>query len=352
MTAPDLLVASMPDVRPFDVVLQGGTVIDGTGTDGFIADVGVRDGKIEVIGDLTGAKAHRVLNCAGLVVAPGFIDIHTHSDISVLYTPGMESSLAQGVTAEVVGNCGFCVGLATRDDVFTVERNALATGGVAVSWSDLDGFLRRVEDTGIACHIATLAGHGTLRKRVMGLAPRLPDEGELLHMERELAKAMEAGAVGLSSGLEYVPGTYAGIDELTRLARVAQMAGGFYATHLRDEGDTLEEAIQEALTVAENAAIPLQLSHHKAEKKANWGKIARTLEMVTQAQNRGVDVLLDQYPYTAYQTALATIALPFGIDAGSPTATAERLRDPETRAYVRAQMRGLRWRITVGVGTS
>ena len=160
-------------------------------------------------------------------------------------------------------------------------------------------------------------------------------------MRAELAAALEAGAVGLSSGLEYVPGMYADVAELAALARIAGEAGGFYATHLRDEGDALEEAVAEAIAVAESSGAPLQLSHHKAERPRNWGKVARTLVQVDAAQARGVDVLLDQYPYTAYQTALGTIALPPWAMAGTPAALREKLSDPPFRARVRAAMDGV-----------
>lgn len=302
------------------------------------ADVGVRGGKIAAVGALALAEAARVLDATGKVVAPGFIDIHTHSDLSVLFTPGMESSLAQGVTSEVVGNCGFSLGLATTDPLFLQERRWLEQAGGKLTWESLGSFLDQIDDNGIAINIATLAGHGTLRKHAMGLADRLPSATELTTMERVLSEALDAGAIGLSSGLEYVPGMYADVAELTALAKVAKAAGGFYATHLRDEGDLLEESVAEAIAVAEGAGIALQLSHHKAERKRNWGKITSTLAMVDAAQARGVDILLDQYPYTAYQTSLATIALPPWANAGTPEALAEKLADPALRARAREAM--------------
>lgn len=327
----------------FDLLIRGGDVIDGTGAPAARADLGVRGDRIAAVGDLSRASAGQVIEARGLCVAPGFIDIHTHSDISLLYTRNMPSSLAQGVTLEVVGNCGFSVGLATPGDEFASERRGLERYGLHLDWHDLDGFLRRIEQEGIAIHVATLAGHGTLRKRTMGLAERAPTADELTAMQRDLAEAMAAGARGLSSGLEYVPGMYADVDEIAALARVAAEAGGFYATHLRDEGDRLEESVAEAIEVAERARIPLQLSHHKAEKPRNWGKVVRTLAMVDDAAARGVDILLDQYPYTAYQTALATIALPPWAVAGTPEILARKLRDPAVRVKVRAGMGGLDW---------
>jgi N-acyl-D-amino-acid deacylase len=321
-----------------DLLVLGGTVVDGTGRAPFAADIGIVEGRIVALGDLRAMPAGRRIDASGAVVTPGFIDIHTHSDLSLLYTRDMTSSLAQGVTCEVVGNCGFSLGLATRDPVFALERRNLDRFGVALDWGSLAGFLRRIEDDGIAIHVATLAGHGTLRKRVMGLDARTPTSGELAAMERALDDALDAGAVGLSSGLEYVPGMYADVAELTALARRVALRGGFYATHLRDEGDFLEQSVAEAIAVAQGAGIALQLSHHKAERRPNWGKVVRTLAQVDAAQARGTDILLDQYPYTAYQTSLATIALPPWAVAGTPQALADRLQDPSFRERVRAAM--------------
>jgi N-acyl-D-amino-acid deacylase len=332
-------------LRPFDLLLRGGSVVDGTGAPPFAATVGVRDGRIAFVGPAPeSARAVHEIAATGCCISPGFIDIHTHSDISVLYTPGMDSSLAQGVTTEVVGNCGFSLGLSGRGEYFAAERRGLERAGLTLDWDDLDAFFRRIEDQGVAINLTSLAGHGTLRKRAMGVANRAPDAVELLTMQRDLAAALGDGAIGLSSGLEYVPGMYADVTEMTTLARIAADAGGFYATHLRDEGDYLIEAVTEAISVAEGAGLPLQLSHHKAERPRNWEKIAETLALVDAAEARGMNILLDQYPYTAYQTGLATIALPPWAMAGTPQALAETLRDPATRARVRAAMPDLDWR--------
>jgi len=232
----------------FDIILRGGTILDGTGGAPIAGDIGVRDGKIAFVGPTPlGAAATHELDATGCFVSPGFIDIHTHSDISVLYTPGMDSSLAQGVTTEVVGNCGFSLGLTGVSDDFALERRMLERAELKLDWTDFQGFFQRIEDNGVAINLASLAGHGTLRKRAMGLADRAPDAAEMATMQRDLQSALEQGAIGLSSGLEYIPGMYGDVAELTALAKVAGAAGGFYATHLRDEGDGLIPAVAEAI---------------------------------------------------------------------------------------------------------
>ena len=214
---------------------------------------------------------------------------------------------------------------------------------MVIDWSRMSTYLKRVEDGGVACNVATLAGHGTIRKSILGFENRPPDTAELAQMSALLSQALEDGAVGFSTGLEYLPGGYAQIDEQAALAAVAQSAGGFYATHIRNEGDTLVESIAEALTVAERAGIPLQLSHHKSEGKPNWGKVLTTLQMMKDARARGMDVLTDQYPYTAFMTGLGVILLPKWANDGSQADTIARLQDPETRARIVAEIDAVGW---------
>ena len=322
-------------------------VIDGGGSAGFAADVYIDD---DIITDVVPQPTlvpvrdgYEAIECAGKVLCPGFIDIHTHSDFNVLIFPGMESSLSQGVTSEVFGNCGIAIGLATPAEDFKLERRALDRYGVKLDWTDLSSFLTRVADNGTALNVASLAGHGTLRKRVMGTANRAPDVAELSQMCRDAEASMAAGAIGLSSGLEYIPGAYASIDELSAIAKVVAAAGGFYATHLRDEGDHLEAAVEEAISVAANAGISLQLSHHKAELRRNWTAVRRTLARVTEAQASGIDIHIDQYPYTAYQTSLQTIVLPRWANAADSEALAELINTPGNRERIHAEMSHHDW---------
>ncbi len=330
-----------PSVRSqqCDILLRGGIVYDGLGNPGFCADVAITDDRIVAIGELEGWHGATEVSVEGLCVAPAFIDIHTHADFSINHHPEQISVLFQGVGTQVGGNCGISIAQIDSSPRFLQEQRWLKPYGVEVSWNHLRDYLKVVEDTGIATNYIQLCGHGTLRKKVMGFDHRPPTEAELEAMQKEVAECMEAGAWGLSTGLEYVPGQYAELPELVALARVAGEYGGFYTTHLRSEGDFLEEAVEEAIQVAEQAGIPLQLAHHKAEGRANWGKVKRTLQRVSEAVENGLDVMLDVYPYTAYQTSLAVACLPAWAIEGEPSEVLARLQTPSERARILAEMR-------------
>lgn len=323
----------------YDVLIRGGAILDGSGSAPRSADVGIRDDRIAAIGDLSHCSAGRVIDARGRRVVPGFIDIHTHSDISVLFHPQMESIVSQGVTTQVVGNCSLSLGLATDDPVFAFEKRWLGAHGARITWKTLEEHLRRVAESGVATNYVTLAGQGTLRKRYIGMDARPPTRDEMERMKAALADAMEQGAWGVSTGLEYTPSGYADVDELAELSAVVGRFGGFYATHLRNEGDRLIESVAEAIQIGERAGIPVQLSHHKAEGPRNWGKVHETIRMVDAARARGVDVQMDQYPYTAFQTSLAVQFLPPWANAGDNDAVLARLRDPEQRRLILEDMR-------------
>lgn len=329
----------MNEPLKLDTLIDGGLVFDGSGSPPVRADVGIVDDRIVAVGDLVGAVAGRRLNAAGKHVVPGFIDIHTHSDISVLFNPAMDSMTSQGVTTQVVGNCSLSLGLATDDDVFAFEKRWLGAHGARITWKTMDGHLRRVADEGVATNYVMLAGQGTIRKRTMGFDSRPPTPDEMAQMQAMLAAALEDGAWGVSTGLEYTPSGYAGVDELAALSGVVARYGGFYATHLRNEGDQLLESVAEAIEVGERAGVPVQLSHHKAEGQQNWGKVHQTLALVEQARARGVDVQMDQYPYTAFQTAMSVQFLPPWAQVGDTDALLARLTDPAGRADVVADIR-------------
>jgi N-acyl-D-amino-acid deacylase len=322
-----------------DILLRGGTVYDGTGAPGKRADIAISGERIVAIGELVDYEAGTVVHGEHYCVAPAFIDIHTHSDFSLLHHPEQLSMLYQGVGTQVVGNCGLGVAHTDASPRFQQEQRWLKPYGVEVDWHRFDEYLQRLESLGVGTNVIFLCAHGTLRKKVMGFAPRVPDSGELEAMKREIAFCMEAGAWGLSTGLEYVPGSHAHTPELIELAKVAAQYGGFYATHLRSEGDQLIESVAEAIEIAERAELPLQLSHHKAEGRRNWGKVQQTLQMVSHARQQGLDVMLDMYPYTAYQTSMAVACLPSWVLKGEPQEVLERLRDPNTRQHILQDMR-------------
>lgn len=323
-----------------DYLLTGGSVFDGAGGAPVPADVAITGDRISAISEgLAGRmKAGRVIDVAGKAVAPGFIDIHTHSDLTILLNPRAESSIHQGVTTEVMGNCGMSVAIVGDGEAFWPERRWIERGGLVHDWDGFADFFSRVEDKGIAINMTCLVGHGTIRKRVMGMDNRPPSETELAEMRRLMDQACRDGVVGLSTGLEYLPGGYAQPDEICALAEIAHEAGGFYASHLRNEGDTLAESVEEALAVARRTGIPAQVSHHKAEGRRNWGKVAQTLAMMDRARRDGLDVLTDQYPYTAFMTGLGVIMLPAWANAGTLDDTTARLTDTRQRELIRKEI--------------
>lgn len=325
--------------RKCDLLIKRGMVYDGTGAPGGCADVAITEDKILAVGELDDWEAGHVIDAEGFCVAPAFIDLHTHSDFSSLHHPDQTSVLYQGIGTQIVGNCGIGVGQMHDSPVFALENRWLAPHGVKVDWTNLSEHLKRIEENGISTNYLPLCAHGTLRKSVMGFDEREPTATEMETMKKSVAETMEMGAWGFTTGLEYTPGSYAKTDEIIELAKVAAKYGGFYATHLRNEGDTLVENVQEALQIAEEAGMPLQLSHHKAEGRKNWGKVHTTLRMVSEAVQNGMDVMLDVYPYTAYQTSMAVAFLPPWALSGSPKEILERFQNLETRAKIIEEMR-------------
>ena len=314
-------------------------MVDGTGALGRVADVAITGDKIVAVGELSSWNALKVIDASGLVVSPGFIDMHTHSDLSILQNPDQVSMLFQGVTSQVVSNCGMAMGQIINSPKFEFEQKWLLPFGVQVNWSSAEEHLRLIEEQGTGTNYVPLAGHGTIRKRVLGFEPRPPDQNELEQMKALVEEAFDAGVWGLSTGLEYPPASFARTDEIIELAKVAGRRGGFYTTHLRSEGDKLIESVQEALVIAKEGNMPLQLSHHKADGKRNWGKINTTLGIVDKERAKGMDILLDAYPYLAYQTSLAVAFLPDWVKTTDPKDYATRLTDPDYRPRILNDMK-------------
>jgi len=320
-------------VKHYDMLFKNGTIIDGTGSPRYEGDLGVVDGRIEAIGRLEAATADRELNVEGLVVAPGFIDAHSHSDLGLLTCPTGDSKVMQGVTTELIGHCGSSAAPVTQRSADMLLEYLGSAGIEEVEWRTLAEYREVIEERGISQNAAPLVGHGTLRGGVVGYEARSATDDELQEMERILAESLEAGAYGLSSGLIYPPGSYAPTEELEALARVIGRIGGVYSTHLRSEADELEEAVDEALQIGRAGGIPVLISHHKAAGKRNWGKLTHTIEKMRLAREAGQEVACDVYPYLAGSTSLPAI-LPGWAHEGGPEALLERLRVFEHRRRI------------------
>lgn len=319
---------------PLDILIRGGTLYDGSGAPGAPADLAIEDGRIVALetGDaLSGAVAAVEIDATGKVVTPGFIDIHTHSDRTVLINPRMESKLRQGVTTEVGGNCGSGVAPAQGEAVAGDEDEETRT------WPTLAAYLDGVQRAGIAGNYATWAAHGILRAGTVGYAMRPATSDELAGMRRLLRESLEAGAFGLSTGLIYVPSGYADTAEIAGLAEVVREYDGVYTSHIRNESGALLEAVDEALEVGRRAGVPVQVAHHKAAGRANWGAVERSLALMDRARAAGTDVTCDQYPYVASSTGLSSILPKWALEGGRD-ALASRLSDTATRRTIRAAM--------------
>ncbi|MFZ2052952.1 MAG: D-aminoacylase [Candidatus Aminicenantales bacterium] len=323
------------DRAVFDLIIKNGTVIDGIADSPFRADVGIAGEKIIAVGDLQTVRAATTIEASGRVITPGFIDIHTHTGIELLVNPKGESKIRQGVTTELTGNCGGS-DFPRKKDLSAWERESLEKLNLQPDWVDLEGYRARLSREGIGLNHATLIGHGTVRAYVMGEEKRPPTPAELDRMKAIIAKAMEQGAFGLSSGLEYTPGGFADIQEMIALCRVVAPFGGFYASHIRSEDSRAVEAVAEAVAIAETAGLPLEISHFKVCGTTNWWKMTMMFDLVERAKERGLEVTADAYPYLAYNTGLSVFFPQWALDGGDE-AFVTRLKSPETRRRMKPE---------------
>jgi N-acyl-D-amino-acid deacylase len=328
--------------QPVGYLLTGGVVIDGTGGPPVAADIRLREGRIAEIAEpnsLVSGGGEETVDVAGRTILPGFVDIHTHADFSLPTHPSAASMIRQGVTTLVVGNCGFSPFPVGPGDHAEQLRQATAIFGRDLNWqwTDLNGYAAHLGQVGTAVNVAPLVGHGSLRIAVMGYERRDPTHRELADMCRLAEEALAAGAFGMSSGLIYPPGSFAGRDELVSLCRVVASHGGVYSTHMRNEGEQLLVALEEALEIARRSGVRLQLSHHKVLGRRNWGLTEASLQRVDAAIAAGADIALDQYPYPASSTTMLALVPGWAAEGGSD-ALAARLRDPETRLTIRTEV--------------
>ncbi len=307
-----LVLAGKPDAPRYDLVILNGRIVDGSGNPWFRADIGIKDGRIARIGHLGAADTAKVIDARNQIVSPGFIDVHTHVE-SIYNLPAAENFVRMGVTSLVTGNCGS-------------------------SSTEVGQFLDRMTATPLAVNLSTLIAHGSVRRKIMGLEDRAPTAEELTKMEALVEQGMKEGAVGLSTGLIYVPGTYAKTDEITSLARVAARYHGVYATHMRNEGEHVADAIKESIQIGEQAGLPVEISHFKISSKKHWGQTPMTIGLVRAARARGLSVTVDQYVYTASSTSL-DVRLPSWLRANGLDEAKKRLADKATRDKVISDMK-------------
>jgi N-acyl-D-amino-acid deacylase len=296
----------------YDIIIRNGKIIDGTGNSWFYGDVAIKNGRIVKTGKLENATAPRIIDATGLIVAPGFIDVHTHIEGDEVKNPTADNFIYDGVTSVVTGNCG-------------------------ASRVNIGQYMKMIDSLHPSINVATLVGHNDVRRAVLGNARRDPNENELKRMELLVEQAMQQGAVGLSTGLIYIPGTYSKTEEIVRLAKAAAKYHGVYASHMRNEGDSVTQAIEEALHIGRSAGMPVEISHFKLSGQQNWGRSKETVAMIEKARKEGIEVTIDQYPYTASSTGLSTL-IPDEILADGPDSIHARLMRPEVKKDVISYM--------------
>ncbi|MEM2885105.1 MAG: D-aminoacylase [Thermoproteota archaeon] len=323
-----------------DVIIKGGTVVDGSGSEPFAADVGIRDGKVVSVGRVDDPSEVSI-EADGSIVSPGFIDTHSHSDFVLPANPWSEGKVMQGVTTEVVGNCGMSAAPVKpeRLGLFKSYVAFLCEEGLRWDWEGFGEYLDRLQERGTAVNVAALVGHNTVRTMVMGFEEREASTEELEEMKALVSRCMEEGAFGLSSGLIYAPGIYASTSEIVELCKVVSARGGIYSTHVRGEGEKLIDSIAEAIRIGKEAQVPVQVSHLKASGRSNWGKVSGALKMVDEANGVGLDVTFDAYPYTAGMTTM-TAFLPHWALEGGVEGLMGRLKDPRVRGKMASEIRG------------
>ncbi len=325
-------------VSDANLIFRNAVVFDGTGAAPLQLDVAVTTDRISAVGPRLSAPGAQELDLSGMALAPGFIDIHSHTDLELFVDPLAESKIRQGVTTEVAGQDGSSIGPWRRERAMQMSQTYRSDYGVELGFADLAGLFTQLERHPAAVNLASMVGHGTVREYVIGSVDREPTAQEIAQMQRLVAEAIRQGACGMSSGLEYVPGAFADVDELAALASALREWGLPYASHMRNEDDRLFAAVEEALNVGRQAGVPVHISHLKAQGERNWWKAQPVLEMLTAARASGIDVTYDRYPYVAYSTGLASLFPVWSRDGGTD-AFLDRLRDPDLAPRIEAEVR-------------
>ena len=321
--------------QAFDVMIVHGKIVDGTGSPWYASDVGIRNGRIAAIGDLTGAPARQTIDAQGKVVAPGFIDMLGQSELTILVDPHVPSKIFQGITTEITGEGNSVAPV--NDAMLAADRATYEHYRITPDWRTLGQYFARLERQGMGINLATYVGATSVRRMVMGDADVQPTPAQLEQMKGLVRDAMKDGAVGVSTALQYSPAPYAKTDELIALASEASKLGGIYATHMRSEGDGVLESIDEATRIGREAHIPVEIWHLKAAGKSNWGKMQQIVERIDKARAAGVDMSANTYAYTAWFNTFSAFVPPWAHDGGD-SKLVERLKDPATRARIRKDM--------------
>ena len=330
-----LAPAAHAQAVPYDVVIRNGHIIDGTGSPWYSGDIAIRGGRIVALGKLDGASAKRTIDARGMVVAPGFIDMLGQSELTILVDPHLPSKIYQGITTEITGE-GSTIAPIT-DDLVKTDRVGYEHYGVQPTWRTLREYFARLRKQGMGINLATYVGATQVRRVVIGDDNRAPTAAELERMKALVRDAMHDGAVGVSTSLQYAPAMYAKTEELIALAAEAGKLGGIYASHIRDEGDGVLPALDEAIQIGREGHLPVEIWHLKAAGKANWGRMPEIVARIEQARTSGVDIGADTYAYTASFNTFSAIIPPWAHDGGDRSLI-ERLKDPVARERIRKEM--------------
>jgi len=325
--------------KEFDLIIENGNIIDGTGNPWFKADIGINQGKIEKIGFIK-ENGQKIINAEGMVVSPGFIDLHNHADYSMFGFPNCENYVMQGITTGIIGNCGKSFAPINSKSLELLKNYFLpymAKVDYEWDWRTFKEYYEKVKEKKISINLAPLVGHSTIRAAVKGFEKSKASSEDINEMKKLLAESMEDGAFGMSTGLVYAPGCYADVEELIELGKVLKKYGGIYATHIRNEGSKLIESVKEAIKIGEEDNIPVEISHHKAMCEENWGKVNYSLVLMEEARKKGVEVGCDVYPYIAGCATITSIFPLWALEGGTEKML-ERLKSNEIREKIKEEI--------------